>query len=568
MPSHINQVLGFMKSIQGKFTIVSILAILAVLALAGVAKWESSNAQHQAQELLLVSTVTQRHMEGDMMHDAIRGDVLGAILAGGKSDVEGVKQAASDLEDHYAKFKENLMSNKQESLPDNIRVLFDDALVALENYHGAAAATISRVNKGQYYEDALADFEEKFEAMEEENESISNEIETWARQDVQAMGELSAFAEKLVVALSLLAVLAAIFIPIYARIKLFKPQGEMIHVMRSMSEGDYDQDIRGSDRSDEIGNIAKALLVFKRNGEERMQLEKEQKDAEIRAEKEKKQAMEDLANRFESKVQGIIQSVAAAATELYQTSESMSGMIDNASQKATSVSKASDETSQNIQTVAASTEQMSASVKEIAQQILRSTEAVNGAVTEMERADKTSQMLEEATKRIGEIVELIQGIAAQINLLALNATIESARAGDAGKGFAVVASEVKQLATQTSKATEEISGSIDNIRNVSEQVIHAMSTIKNAISGVNEISSSISSAVEEQTAVTNEISANMSRASCSTTLINDDIGQVRQAANDASSSATQTLSAARALSQQAESLSQEVCDFLAEVRAG
>lgn len=318
----------------------------------------------------------------------------------------------------------------------------------------------------------------------------------------------------------------------------------------------------------EFGAVASVLAGVKVSLSRAQELENEQKALKIRAEQEKKQAMQDLANRFENKVQGIIQSVASAAAELCQTAGNMSSVIDNANRKAVNVSEASGTTSQNIQTVAAATEQMSASVKEIAQQIMRSTGAVHSAVTEMERADRTSQMLDKATQRIGEIVELIQGIAAQINLLALNATIESARAGEAGKGFAVVASEVKQLATQTAKATEEIGASIGNIKGVTEQVIHTMGTIKTAINGVNEISSSISSAVEEQTAVTNEISANMSRASNSTNQINHDIGEVRQAANNASSSATQTLSAAKILSQQAESLSREVDSFLAEVRAG
>lgn len=176
--------------------------------------------------------------------------------------------------------------------------------------------------------------------------------------------------------------------------------------------------------------------------------------------------------------------------------------------------------------------------------------------------------LDEATQRIGEIVDLIQGIAGQINLLALNATIESARAGEAGKGFAVVASEVKQLATQTTSATDEISGNIGNIREVSEQVISTLGAIKSAIGSVEEISGSISSAVEEQTAVTNEIAYNMSNASNSTRQISSEITDVSHAVNEASAASQQTLDAARMLSQQAEALAGEVNTFLAEIRRG
>lgn len=338
--------------------------------------------------------------------------------------------------------------------------------------------------------------------------------------------------------------------------------------MSDITEGRLDTPVAGQEHHDESGEMARRVETFRTNALKMRELEEEQKRAAIRAEEEKVRARQDLAGRFEARVQGIIQTVAAAATELYQTSESMSGMIGNASIKADSVARASGETSQNVQNVASAVEEMSASVREISQQIQRSVAAVDSVVTEMDRADQISKLLEEATQRIGQIVELIQTIAGQIDLLALNATIESARAGEAGRGFAVVAGEVKNLASQATGATKDISANIASIQDVSAQVIGVLKSIKGATENVKEISSRIAAAVEEQSAVTNEIASNMARAATGTGEINSGIGEVNQASQSASSSASQTRDAARMVSEEAEKLSQEVSSFLTEIRNG
>ncbi len=348
----------------------------------------------------------------------------------------------------------------------------------------------------------------------------------------------------------------------------FRPLAKFGNDMQALAEGNMNIAL-DTNRRDEIAPLARAVELFKDNAIKKMQQEQERKYTEQQAEEaRRKQFMSDLAGRFETKVQGIIQSVSTAATQLCQSSEAMSDVIGNASQKADSVSRSSGETLNNVQAVAAATEEMSASVHEIASQIVRSSDAVRGAVTQMQKADETSKLLDEATNRIGEIVDLIQNIAGQINLLALNATIESARAGEAGKGFAVVAGEVKRLASQTAHATADISQNVGNIKAVSDQVIQALSAIRTAIRSVDEISSSISSAVEEQSAVTNEIAQNMSHASNGTSRISQDIDEVSRASALASTSAQQTLDAAKTLSAQAQTLNTEVSSFLREVRHG
>ncbi len=337
--------------------------------------------------------------------------------------------------------------------------------------------------------------------------------------------------------------------------------------MKDLVEGDTNINIVGTSRKDEVGEMARALEVFRENAVEKLQFEATQAQVEKLAEEEKIKERNQLADSFEDKVSGIIQSVTAAADQLYQNSELVCNVVENTSEKVESVSKASTETSENVQAVASATEEMSASVQEISQQISRSDEAVSAAVSEMQKADQTSKELEEATDRIGEIVTLIEDIAAQINLLALNATIESARAGDAGRGFAVVASEVKSLATQTTSATSEIGESISNIREVSKQVVGALDSIRETVGGVHDISAAISNAVQEQGTVTSEISSSMSTASTGTSQISEDIEDVSHSSNEASASASETLSAAKSLSSQAEELNREVETFLREIRA-
>lgn len=336
-----------------------------------------------------------------------------------------------------------------------------------------------------------------------------------------------------------------------------------------ISSGEYENDMNLSEtRSDEFGDISRTLVTVKETLAKGVELEKQQKKQKEEQEKQKKIDMENLAKRFESKVQGIIQTVASAATELFHTSESMTRLIQSVTQRAGSVSRSSTDASRNIQTVAAATEEMSASVSEIAKQISKSTDVVANAVSQANKAEETSKMLESATARIGEIVTLIQSIAGQINLLALNATIESARAGEAGKGFAVVAHEVKNLANQTTGATDEIIGNVAQIQDVSKQVIEAFNGIKNAIHNVSEYSLAISAAVEEQAATTNEISSNMGHTSAGTQQISTDISDVDKASKEASASAVQVLEATKMLSKETEDLSAAVKSFLQEVRNG
>jgi PAS domain S-box-containing protein len=218
-----------------------------------------------------------------------------------------------------------------------------------------------------------------------------------------------------------------------------------------------------------------------------------------------------------------------------------------ANEAATTAASSAQQATQNVQSVAAAAEEMSASVKEIASNMSKSKAAVDQVVEKAESADTASKRLTTAAASMGGIVELIRSIAGQINLLALNATIEAARAGDAGKGFAVVASEVKELATQTTKATEQISQEIDSMCTVSDDVAAALASIKQSISDVSEYVAGVASAIEEQSSVTMEISSSMQMASEGMDNINENFSNIVNSTQEASKAAMEVKEAAQVL---------------------
>ena len=346
-----------------------------------------------------------------------------------------------------------------------------------------------------------------------------------------------------------------------------RPLHKATEGMKKLADGDASIEITDTERRDEIGEIARSLLVFKDNILEKTRLQREQEEAKKAAEQEKKAMMKKLASDFESSVQGIITSVASASTELYQTAEGMQVTVTNVSQQSGNAASASQQTTSSVQSVTAAVEEMSASVREIASQVGKSSSLITETVNKTQQADKTTKTLSEAVTQISGILDLIQNIAGQINLLALNATIGSARAGDAGKGFAVVASEVKNLAGQTSKATEQIAAQITSVQQASKEVVDVLKVIQHSIGEVNQYASGIASAVEEQSAATNDISRNMQQAAQGVELVTTNLNNINKSAADADHASKEVLSAAQMLSKQSEMLNTEVSKFIANLTA-
>lgn len=346
-----------------------------------------------------------------------------------------------------------------------------------------------------------------------------------------------------------------------------KPVIGMTAAMAKLAGGDLNAEIPARYRRDEIGQMAGAVQVFKDSMTETERLRAETERLKKQGEIDKLAAMNKLADEFEASIRGVVNGVASAATELQATAQAMAATAEETNAQATTVAAASEQASNNVQTVATASEELSSSISEIGRQVGESNTITRKAVEQAERTSAQIITLAEAAQKIGDVVQLINDIAAQTNLLALNATIEAARAGDAGKGFAVVASEVKNLATQTARATEEITGKIAEMQGATRDSTTAIQSITETISKIDEISTAIAAAIEQQGAATAEISSNVLQAARGTQDVSSSIVNVTQAASETGAAAEQMLSSAGDLSKQGETLREKVDMFVARVRA-
>jgi len=344
------------------------------------------------------------------------------------------------------------------------------------------------------------------------------------------------------------------------------PIEELAGVTQRIGRGDYDLTVPALKRRDEIGVLAVAIDTLKTEAHAAETLRHEQTEAKRRAEEDRARSMVNLSNQFESSVMDVVNTITTGVATTDGAATSLSHAATKVRNEASDVAGAAEEVDANIQTISAATEELTASISEIASQVTHSTQVTRDVVRKTEETDQMVKELAEAVERISGVVVLINDIAAQTNLLALNATIEAARAGDAGKGFAVVANEVKNLASQTSKATDEIIGQIEAVKTATSRSVEALHQVTAVIGTVMEISNAIAAAVEEQTAATKEISSTINQAASGTKMVAGFIVNMADLTTKVDGEARTVSETSSDLKLQTQTLNTEVGGFLRTIR--
>lgn len=368
-----------------------------------------------------------------------------------------------------------------------------------------------------------------------------------------------------------------------------RPLSSLNVVMQQLAKGDKSVVVPAVDRTDELGEMAATVEFFKTSMIENDRLQAEQREAEAartaekamerekaeeerriadeKAQREKKQALQGLADTFEAEIQRMVEEVGRSAGNLRSNAEVMSQSAEEATTQAGNVASASEVTAGNVQTVASAAEELSASITEISEQVSQASRITQSAVQVTESTNEKVKSLDEAAQKIGEVVNLINDIANQTNLLALNATIEAARAGEAGKGFSVVATEVKSLANQTGAATDQIAKQIQAIQAATQEAVQAIREITRTIGEIDGIATTVAAAVEEQGAATQEIAGNVQKTASGTTEVNENITGVSQSIGNVGKVAGEVLTSAGTLQGLSQDLLAKVEGFLKNVRA-
>jgi methyl-accepting chemotaxis protein len=514
-------------SIQTKIGSIVLVAVLAIATLSVVSLRSFSHAARTTDRLEIASRATTHASSADMMHDAVRADILQALALPDKATT-----VAGDVAYHAKELQSELAAARASGLGPSVTHAVDAVGPDVQEYLSQAKALVAEAASDPAA--ARLDyptFLTAFKTLEGSLPSVAASIEKVVHEDRAAVKGAQSSATRTIILSGLVALLLLVGLGWLVARAIVRRVRHAVDVLESVARGDLTQEL-DIDSRDETGRMAVALNT----------------------------ALTGLRSSMVS-IGANATSLASASEELSSVSAQMSGSAEESASQAGLVSAAAEQVSHNVQTVATGTEEMSASIREIAKNASDAAEVAAQAVTVAEATNATVAKLGESSAEIGNVIKVINSIAEQTNLLALNATIEAARAGEAGKGFAVVANEVKELAQETGKATEDIGARIEAIQADTAAAVAAIAQISGIVAQISDTQTTIASAVEEQTATTNEMGRNVSEAATGSAEIANNITAVARAATDTTSGAGNTAQAADELARMAAEMQELVGQF-------
>ena len=558
-----------LNKLKLKYKVGALIAFLALIPVAGAGlSYLSLSSQSAAQELAMRAKTGQTYLERiNGLVYAIVMDSRGIYMSNDWASAEGfgngILKGAGELRDVTKLWEATVEpEHRQEFLNAQATIeefiSFRTELVRLAREESLPAA--------RQFGDNDANRSNR-KALNDKLRALSGHYESYVETTTAAADRALAATLRTASVSGLLSILTMIGGIWLLITNLTQPIERMKLSILDLAAGHTDREVYGTDRSDELGEIAAAVLIFKQNMLEAERLRAEQAESDKRAAADRKAEMLRLANQFQESVGRVVETVSSASSQLEAAAGQLTLNAASTQELSGSVASASEQTSVNVQGVAAASEQLSSTVSEIGRQVHESSAIAEEAVRQATKTNDNVVELSQAAERIGAVVELINQIAGQTNLLALNATIEAARAGDAGKGFAVVAQEVKALAAQTAKATNEIGAQIQSMQSSTRQAVEAINEIATTINRISAVSGAIAAAVEQQGATTQEISRNVIEAAKGTSEVASSITAVSQGASETGTASAQVLASAKSLSGDSRTLKSEVERFLSMVRA-
>lgn len=405
-----------------------------------------------------------------------------------------------------------------------------------------------------------------WKSITEEVTSIKADFDEEIERNAQHQHKMMQSTRIVFIVGTLLTLVASIMATIFLVNTISKPLSALIAVTSRLIQKDWGVQIDGTDRKDEIGQMANALLLFRDNGLEADRLMEMQQEEDAKR-LERAQRIESLATQFREDSSVTTSALEQATVDMKLASDSMTSIAEETSNLSARVARAAGDTGANVQSVSAATEELTASINEISEQLNRTNLQARSAQDAAQTAVGKMQVLEGSVNSVGNVIQIISDIAEQTNLLALNATIESARAGEAGKGFAVVANEVKTLANETAKATEQVRIQIEDMQRQTDEAVMMIKNISNVIEELTTASSSIAVAMEEQTSATQEISRNVFEAASGTDEVVSNINQVNVATEETGTTAAKVTSVSNELSERSQTLKESIRIFIEAIKA-